>query len=152
MYHAQFQIYSFEEDIPVGVYRGLFLRFVNLRFGTKLPKLAISRLYKYGIIKPEERKSIDLVGGIMVSIGAKLRDERKKKGLTQQQLADKIGSDVRWVQKIESGEILLENVTFSRGIALLRTLYEGTDDPQIEKVWFSLNSVYILLRELMRFE
>ena len=39
MYHAQFQIYSFEEDIPVGVYRGLFLRFVNLRFGRSCQNL-----------------------------------------------------------------------------------------------------------------
>ena len=39
----------------------------------------------------------------MVSIGAKLRDERKKKGLTQQQLADKIWKDKSVISKIETG-------------------------------------------------
>ena len=75
---------------------------------------------------------------------------RIARGLTQAQLAQKIDVDTRWIQKLESGEISIENITFIRGIRLLRALYEDSKDPVIEEVWNSLNSVYILLRELIK--
>ena len=51
-----------------------------------------------------------------------LRKLRKAKGYTQQALADSIGINLRQIQKIESGEIDIENITLRNGLKLATAL------------------------------
>ena len=54
----------------------------------------------------------------VVPSGLTLKELRLERGLTQQELADKSGINVRQVQKYESGEYLLENMTAKSFLAL----------------------------------
>lgn len=47
---------------------------------------------------------------------------RHASGLTQTALAKKIGVTFRWVQKLESGEVQVENITLKNAIALADAL------------------------------
>jgi len=73
--------------------------------------------------------------------------KRIERGMTQKELADKIGADVRWVQKIEHGDISLENVTFLRGIKLLLALEGDDPDEAIQDCCGCVKTTYIMLRE-----
>lgn len=58
---------------------------------------------------------------------------RKEKGLTQKQLAEAIGVNIRWVQKIEAGEVNIENITFLNAIKLIRALTPNDDETQLTR-------------------
>ena len=77
---------------------------------------------------------------------------RKSRGLTQKQLAEKIGVNVRWVQKLEKGEINIENISFLNGIKLLLALGEGEEDPVIAESYGFARTAYIMLREHLKAE
>ena len=62
-----------------------------------------------------------------------VKELRKRQGLTQKQLAEQIGVNIRWVQKLEAGEIKLENITFLNAIKLIRALTPYDDEKQIAK-------------------
>ncbi|WP_455619663.1 helix-turn-helix domain-containing protein [Eisenbergiella sp.] len=62
-----------------------------------------------------------------------VKEMRKDKGLTQKQLAEQIGVNSRWVQKLESGEIKLENITFLNAIKLIRALTPYDDEKQLAR-------------------
>lgn len=62
-----------------------------------------------------------------------VKEMRKDKGLTQKQLAEQIGVNIRWVQKLESGEIKLENITFLNAIKLIRALTPYDDEKQLAR-------------------
>lgn len=62
-----------------------------------------------------------------------IKEMRKEKGLTQKQLAEQIGVNVRWVQKLENGEIQLENIRFLNAIRLIRALTPYDDEKQIAR-------------------
>lgn len=47
-----------------------------------------------------------------------LRDQRKKKGLTLHQLADKSGVHYMKIQQIETGKIKAENIILKNGLKL----------------------------------
>ena len=51
-----------------------------------------------------------------------LKELRKAKGLTQQSLADAAGVNISQVQKLESGEINVGNITLKNGLALANAL------------------------------
>lgn len=51
-----------------------------------------------------------------------VRDARRAAGMTQQQLAEKIGKNYRWIQKLESGEAKLENTTVKNALLLAGAL------------------------------
>ena len=51
-----------------------------------------------------------------------LKELRKAAGLTQQGLANAIGANISQIQKLESGERSLENITLKNGIALAEAL------------------------------
>ena len=53
---------------------------------------------------------------------ADLKDLRKHSKLTQQSLADKSGMNIRQIQKIETGEIKLENITLRNAKSLADAL------------------------------
>ncbi len=48
---------------------------------------------------------------------------RKENCITQAQLAEASGLNVRWIQKLESGQINIGNVTLRNVVRLLRGLY-----------------------------
>lgn len=79
-----------------------------------------------------------------------LKDERKNIGLTQQQLADKAGVNIRWIQKIESGEINLENITVANAFRLISALYSDTEDPDLYGCFASARTCYFMIRELLK--
>ncbi len=62
-----------------------------------------------------------------------IKEMRKSQGLTQKQLAEQIGVNTRWVQKLEAGEIKLENITFLNAIKLIRALTPYDDEKQIAR-------------------
>ena len=62
-----------------------------------------------------------------------VKELRKRQGLTQKQLAEQIGVNIRWVQKLEAGEIKLENITSLNAIKLIRALTPYDDEKQIAK-------------------
>lgn len=74
----------------------------------------------------------------------KIKEMRKQRGLTQKQLAEQIGVNPRWVQKLESGEIKLENITFMNAIKLIRALTPYDDEKQIAR------DLYIIARRMLR--
>ncbi len=51
-----------------------------------------------------------------------LRTLRLARGLTQKALADIVGMNISQIQKLESGTIRLENITFKNGLALADAL------------------------------
>ncbi len=62
-----------------------------------------------------------------------IKEMRKSKGMTQKQLAEMIGVNVRWVQKVEAGDIKLENITFLNAIKLIRAITPYEDESQLAK-------------------
>ncbi len=72
---------------------------------------------------------------------SRLRELRLSRGLTQKQLADGAEMNIRQIQKIESGEYLMENITFRNALALADFL---NIDPQelICKGWFLPSNTY----------
>lgn len=52
---------------------------------------------------------------------------RKSAGLTQKALADAAGINIRQIQKIESGEIQIENITVKNAKALADALHVSID-------------------------
>ncbi len=73
-----------------------------------------------------------------------IKEMRKQKGLTQKQLAEQIGVNPRWVQKVESGEIKLENITFMNAIKLIRALTPYDDEKQAAR------DLYVIARRMLR--
>ena len=56
------------------------------------------------------------------------KELRAAAGLTQAQLAEAAGINVRQIQKIESGEISLVNVTLGNALKLAQALGVGVED------------------------
>ena len=73
-----------------------------------------------------------------------IKEIRKQRGLTQKQLAEQIGVSPRWVQKLEAGEIKLENITFINAIKLIRALTPYDDEKQIAM------DLYFIARRMLR--
>lgn len=53
---------------------------------------------------------------------------RKKQGLTQADLANRSGLNIRQIQKIENGEAQTENITLKTMQAIAQALYAKIDD------------------------
>ena len=53
---------------------------------------------------------------------------RKKQGLTQADLANRAGLNIRQIQKIENGEARTENITLKTMQAIAQALYAKIDD------------------------
>lgn len=73
-----------------------------------------------------------------------IKEMRKQRGLTQKQLAEQIGVNPRWVQKVESGEIKLENITFMNAIKLIRALTPYDDEKQAAR------DLYVIAQRMLR--
>ena len=81
----------------------------------------------------------------MVLIG-KFREENC---ITQKQLADASGLNVRWIQKLESGEIDIKNITVLNMVKLLRGLNELAPSQAGEKDYEIFMIAYSALRKLL---
>lgn len=55
----------------------------------------------------------------------KIAELRNRAGLTQKQLAENTGTNVRWIQKIERGEINIQHITFFKAVRLIRALAQA---------------------------
>lgn len=78
---------------------------------------------------------------------------RKKANLTQKALAEKMGANVRWVQKLESGEISLQNITFMNAVRLIQALAPAYYDPDLtgeNSAEGIMRSAYIIMRSLLK--
>jgi len=53
---------------------------------------------------------------------------RKKQGLTQADLANRAGLNIRQIQKIENGEVRIENITLKTMQAIAQALNAKIDD------------------------
>ena len=73
-----------------------------------------------------------------------IKEIRKEKGFTQKQLAEQMGVNVRWVQKLEAGEIKLENITFLNAIKLIKALDEFDDEVQIAR------DMYMIIKRMLK--
>lgn len=64
--------------------------------------------------------------------------------MTQKQLAEQVGVNIRWVQKLEAGEIKLENITFLNAVKLLLALTPYEDEKE------AIKESYIIIRDLLQ--
>ena len=77
---------------------------------------------------------------------------RKKANLTQKELAEKMGANIRWVQKLESGNISLQNITFMNAVRLIQALAPAYYDPDLtgaDSAEGIMRSAYIIMRSLL---
>lgn len=73
-----------------------------------------------------------------------IKQIRKEKGITQKQLAEQIGVNIRWVQKLEAGEIKVENITFINAVKLIRALTPYEDEAQIAR------DMYMITKRMLK--
>ena len=76
-----------------------------------------------------------------------LPELRKQAGLTQKELAEKLGTNTRWVQKIEHGEIDIRNITLLKAISLVKAVSEMECLEQEQ--WADVKAFYITTRRLL---
>ena len=85
----------------------------------------------------------------MLKIG-KIREENC---ITQEQLAQESGLDVDWIQKLESGEIGIKDLTIVNSVRLLKglnNLCSGASGSKIEEDCADLVTAYVTMRELLK--
>ncbi len=79
---------------------------------------------------------------------------RREFGITQQALANASGLDVRWIQKIEAGDIDIKNVTVKRFYLLIKGInnlsIQVNDDCKMQNQIEIINSTYKLVSELLK--
>ena len=75
---------------------------------------------------------------------------RKEHCITQKQLAEASGLNVRWIQKLESGQINIENVTLLNIVRLLKGLNKLCTSTAVEEDYGSLISADVVVRELLK--
>lgn len=73
----------------------------------------------------------------------RIKKMREEKGLTQEQLAEKISEDVQFVRYLESGKIKLENISFLTGIRLIKAI---APDEQAEQ---DARNTYVMLKIML---
>ena len=64
-----------------------------------------------------------------IELSSALYDLRQSRGLTQKALAEQTGINIRQIQKIEKGEIKIDNITLKNAIALADAL--GINDLRV---------------------
>lgn len=84
-----------------------------------------------------------------------IKELRKEKNITQAQLAEACGLNVRWIQKLENGEIDIENITLKNATLLLKGfdalgIEAGKQLEGANSDYAILRSAYIIIRELLK--
>lgn len=76
---------------------------------------------------------------------------RKENCITQAQLAEASGLNIRWIQKVESGEINIENISLKNIFCLLKGLENLCPPSQrLSEDFTTIRSAYIVVRELLK--
>ena len=79
----------------------------------------------------------------------RVKELRQEIGVTQKKLAETSGLDLRWIQKIESGEISMENITVKRFISLLKGISQCADDSDDNKKIQVIREAYSSFEQLL---
>ena len=79
-----------------------------------------------------------------------IAEVRKEHCITQAQLAEASGLNIRWIQKLESGEINIENVTLKNIVRLLKGLNKLCPSAAVEKDYFCLLSALEAVQQLLK--
>lgn len=84
----------------------------------EMNKMGITSIEEYitedfGELGTEERNAFELSCDAFI-IGERLKSERLKKGLTQEQLAEKIGTKKSFISRVENGHIDIQLSTLLR--------------------------------------
>lgn len=79
----------------------------------------------------------------------RVKELRQEIGVTQKKLAETSGLDLRWIQKIESGEISMENITVKRFISLLKGISQCADDSDDNKEIQVIRKAYSSFEQLL---
>lgn len=78
-----------------------------------------------------------------------VKELRQAIGVTQKKLAETSGLDLRWIQKVESGEISMENITVKRFFSLLRGIAQCADDCDENKQMQVIRDAYSSIEQLL---
>lgn len=79
----------------------------------------------------------------------RVKELRQEIGVTQKKLAETSGLDLRWIQKIESGEISIENITVKRFFSLLKGISQCADDSDESKQMQVIREAYSSFEQLL---
>ena len=78
-----------------------------------------------------------------------VKELRQEIGVTQKKLAEISGLDLRWIQKVESGEINRENITVKRFFSLLKGISQCADDSDESKQIQAIRKAYSSFEQLL---
>ena len=85
-----------------------------------------------------------------------IKEWRQEYGITQQALAKASGLDVRWIQKVEAGDIDIKNVTVKRFTLLMKeisNLSEQSNAPcKMQNQVETINGTYKMVSKLLKEE
>ena len=85
-----------------------------------------------------------------------IKEWRQAFGITQQALAKASGLDVRWIQKVEAGDIDIRNVTVKRFTLLMKgisNLSEQSNAPcKMQNQVEMINGTYKMISKLLKEE
>ena len=85
-----------------------------------------------------------------------IKEWRQEYGVTQQALADASGLDVRWIQKVEAGDINIQNVTVKRFALLIKGISSLSEQADTSRKMQSqvkmINGTYKMVAKLLKEE
>lgn len=85
-----------------------------------------------------------------------IKEWRQEYGVTQQALANASGLDVRWIQKVEAGDINIQNVTVKRFALLIKGISSLSEQADTSRKMQSqvkvINETYKMVAKLLKEE
>ena len=85
-----------------------------------------------------------------------IKEWRQEYGVTQQALANASGLDVRWIQKVEAGDINIQNVTVKRFALLIKGISSLSAQADTSRKMQSqvkmINGTYKMVAKLLKEE
>ena len=85
-----------------------------------------------------------------------IKEWRQEFGITQQVLAKASGLDVRWIQKVEAGDINIKNVTVKRFTLLMKGISslseQSKSHSKLQNQVETINGIYKMVAELLKEE
>ena len=85
-----------------------------------------------------------------------IKEWRQEYGVTQQALANASGLDVRWIQKVEAGDINIQNVTVKRFALLIKGISSLSEQVDTSRKMQSqvkmINGTYKMVAKLLKEE
>ena len=85
-----------------------------------------------------------------------IKEWRQEYGVTQKALANASGLDVRWIQKVEAGDINIQNVTVKRFALLIKGISSLSEQADTSRKMQSqvkmINGTYKMVAKLLKEE